>query len=88
MSQSVTMDSLSTAALVAEVDVIEVGSKHHYFVQCQYLDQVSRPDIVGKTSGWIRTSKRLMVGDIVNVGFTPVANRLGSTEWKPYIKET
>lgn len=86
MSGAATLDSTSTVAVVTVVDLVQVGSKQHYFIQCEYLDQMTRPDIVGQTSGWLRTEVPTTVGDILSIGFTPVPNRLGSTEWKPYIK--
>lgn len=86
MSQSANIESISTTAIVRAVDQITVGNKVHGFVQVKYVDAVSRPDLAGRLSGWIRVTGNYVEGDIVAVAFTPTPSRLGSTVWAPFVR--
>jgi hypothetical protein len=86
MSQSATIESISTIAVVRSVDQVTVGNKVHGFVQVEYIDALARPDLSGRLSGWIRVTGNYVEGDIVAVSFTPTPSRLGSTVWAPFIR--
>ncbi len=85
MSQSATLDSISTTALVETVDLVKVGNITHYFVQVRYIDKVARPDLSGKLSGWLRTSHPLTAGDVVNIGFDLKSDKIGNSYYQPFI---
>ena len=86
MSLSTNIESISTTASVRAVDKIIVGTKEHNFVQVEYVDAISRPDLVGRLSGWIRVTGSYIDGDVVAIAFTPVPSRLGSITWTPFVR--
>ena len=89
MGQSTSMESTATSAIVVDLDQVKAGTRTHVFIRVEYIDAVARPDLAGKLSGWLRLEpgKSKNVGDIVNIGFTPKPDRLGSSYWTPYVRD-
>lgn len=83
MSQSATLESISSSAEVIEVISVGVGSRVIQYIQVRYIDPAARPDLFGKKSGWIMAHNEVSVGDIVRVGFSLRATGLGSGEYHP-----
>ena len=85
MSIQTIFSTVSSTAVVLEVDNVEVGKKVYPFIKVKYVDKVSRPDLFNKLSGWIKSSKQVKAGDVVTVRFKMQPDRLGGLYYSPHV---